>query len=133
LLLVEYGKDRVNLLGSQIVSDLSVRALHRNRENSGCHADTCGIAKSHKAKERANRSQAQVSRDDRITPFLFDIVEKAKEGRRIECRDRQRCWPDARFTMHKPQQQSERVAIAGDGLLAEALLRHQMIGEEELQ
>src|SRR2546430_10461138 len=52
LLLIEYGKDGVNLLAGQIVANLGVSTLHRDGENSRCHTGTCRIAKGHKPEKR---------------------------------------------------------------------------------
>jgi hypothetical protein len=80
-----------------------------------------------------DRGQPGVAAADAVPASTFEVVEERANQRRVEVFDLRasRCGADA--FGEEDQQQSQRVAIAGDGVWAGVLVPGEPLGEEGLQ
>jgi hypothetical protein len=98
-----------------------------NNSKAGRYSSCC-IA--HKG---PHSSQASVAGSDANSANLFQVVKKSQDQFCIQIGERQFAGQYPQTLLCKPEQEAERIAVAGDRLCAETALCHHMLAEETLK
>src|SRR5258708_7350519 len=80
-----------------------------------------------------DRRQTSISAPRSNTALFFQVIEEAKDKRRIQIHDRQvgRCFLQA--SLGKGDEETEGVSVRGDGVRAGTALAHESVGKIGLQ
>jgi hypothetical protein len=83
--------------------------------------------------ERSDRRQTGVAATYAVAAIPLEMIEEAKDQRRIQISERQTGWRLADALLRIEQEQFERVAVGCDRVRADGPLLVQMVDEEVLQ
>lgn len=126
-------EDRLHLLARQKSKYGPVKPLHRNGQRLLDHRERGKVVMGGILQEGSKRRQTGVAAARAVVPVLLQMIEKAEDQSGVEI-DQCQCnrrLADPGFS--EAEQQSERVAIGGDGAWADGSLAAQVLDEEALE
>ena len=92
-----------------------------------------GLCEGRVAEEGVERCQPRVTSSYAVVPARLEVIEEQAEERGVEVLEVERRRGPAETLFREAEEQSEGVAVAGDGVLAGAELMNESICEEALE
>ena len=130
---VAAGQDGVHFRPRQVVDLSSWLALAGNREDAGGQVERLRRSQRGEADEGADGGQTRIAGLNAVASILFKVVEEGQDDGCIEVVEHERVGLPLAVLIKKGEQQTEGVAIGVDGLGADGLLLHEMVGEERTE
>ena len=123
-------QDGVHFRPRQVVDLSSWRAFAGNRQNARGQVDGLRRAQRCESNERPYGGQTRIAGLNAVAAMHFEVVEEGQDHGSIEVVEREHLGFPLTVLIEKREQPAEGVAIRVDGLRADGLLLHEMVGEE---
>ncbi len=127
------GEQRVDLWPIKELDGSALVAFARHRQNALAEECMGGLAQGHVAEEGTDCGQASVSCACGVAPLGLEVVEELADEARVEVFDPELRRGLSELFGREAQQQTEGIAVSGDGVGARPSLSKQAVGEEGLQ
>jgi hypothetical protein len=127
------GEERVDLGVGEPGDGSPVVSFGGDGEHALDRGGVFGMAERGVAEQGVDGGEPPVAGADRVVPVDLEVVQERGDQRRVEIGDVHRGRRLARRGGGEADQQSERVAVAGDRVRRGAALRDEPVGEECLQ
>ena len=130
---VRGGDEGVDLGRSQECQDPSVEPFRRNRQHPLDEHGVLRMAQRGIGEQRSDRCQANVSGPDAVVPASLEVGEERGDRGGVQIVPVEMGWCPSGLFVHKPEEQSQGVAVGRGGAWARLPLLGKPIGEEGLQ
>ena len=127
------GDERHGLLLAEEIDRSALVSLRGNRKDALALQRARRLDIRDETEERAQSSEADVSRLRGVGPVLLKVVEEVPDQCDVDLFDAQADRRSAQALRREGEQQPERVAVGNDGVWTRAELRPKPLGEEALE